>query len=111
MSAEITMTDAITALVAEKRAVGYKYAAEDRVLTRFAAFYRSEFPGLGTPDRLGRGMARGRAAARSHTGDPARQRVVELGHVSAVRSPVLRVLGCHRCRRSSSPARRSSRTG
>ena len=28
MSPDITLTDAITALVAEKRAVGYKYAAE-----------------------------------------------------------------------------------
>src|SRR6185437_8137924 len=34
MSPDITMTDAITALVAEKRAVGYKYAAEARVLDR-----------------------------------------------------------------------------
>lgn len=50
MSADITMTDAITALVAQKRAVGYKYAAEERVLARFAAFCRSEFPGLGAPD-------------------------------------------------------------
>jgi integrase/recombinase XerD len=51
MSADNTMTDAITALVAEKRAVGYQYAAEERVLARFAAFCRSEFPGLGVPDQ------------------------------------------------------------
>ena len=38
MSPEITTAGAITALVAEKRAVGYKYAAEERVLARFAAF-------------------------------------------------------------------------
>ncbi|MGI5182336.1 tyrosine-type recombinase/integrase [Dactylosporangium sp. CA-152071] len=49
MSADITMTDAITALVAQKRALGYKYAAEERVLARFAAFCRSEFPGLAAP--------------------------------------------------------------
>lgn len=46
---EIALTDAITALVTEKRAVGYKYAAEERVLARFAAFCRVEFPGLGAP--------------------------------------------------------------
>jgi integrase/recombinase XerD len=51
MSTGITMTDAITALVAEKRAVGYKYAAEQRVLARFAAFCRSQFPGLPAPDQ------------------------------------------------------------
>ena len=46
---EITLAEAITALVAEKRAVGYKYAAEERVLARFDAFCRGEFPGLHTP--------------------------------------------------------------
>jgi integrase len=51
MSTGITMTDAITALVTEKRAVGYKYAAEQRVLARFAAFCRSQFPGLAAPDQ------------------------------------------------------------
>lgn len=45
------MTDAITALVAQKRAVGYKYAAEERVLARFAMFCRSEFPELRAPDQ------------------------------------------------------------
>jgi integrase len=49
MSPDITLADAITALVAEKRAVGYKYAGEERVLARFAAFCRSQFPGLGAP--------------------------------------------------------------
>ena len=48
MTPDITLADAITALVAQKRAVGYKYAAEARVLARFEAFCRSEFPGLGT---------------------------------------------------------------
>lgn len=48
MSAAITLTDAIAALVSEKRAVGYKYLAEARVLARFEAFTRREFPGLDT---------------------------------------------------------------
>jgi integrase len=51
MSTDLTMTDAITALVAQKRAVGYQYATEARVLARFAAFCRSEFPALGAPDQ------------------------------------------------------------
>ena len=51
MSPEITTAGAITALVAEKRAVGYKYAAEERVLARFAAFCCAEFPGLDAPSR------------------------------------------------------------
>ena len=51
MSPAITMTGAITALVAEKRATGYKYDAEERVLARFAAFSASEFPGLEAPTR------------------------------------------------------------
>src|SRR6266536_3718935 len=45
------MTEAITALVTEKRATGYKYDAEERVLARFAAFCRAEFPGLEAPTR------------------------------------------------------------
>jgi len=48
VSARLTLSEAITALVAEKRAVGYKYDAEARVLARFEAFNRSEFPGLDT---------------------------------------------------------------
>ena len=48
MSAAITLADAIAALVGEKRAVGYKYDAEARVLARFEAFTRREFPGLDT---------------------------------------------------------------
>jgi site-specific recombinase XerD len=48
MTASITLSDAITALVAEKRAVGYKYRAEQQVLNRFEVFSRSEFPGLDT---------------------------------------------------------------
>ena len=48
MNAGITLSDAITALVAEKRAVGYKYHTEQQVLTRFEAFSRGQFPGLDT---------------------------------------------------------------
>ena len=44
MSAAVTLAEAIAALVAEKRAVGYKYDAEARVLARFEAFSRREFP-------------------------------------------------------------------
>ena len=48
MTCAITLADAIAALVAQKRVVGYKYDAEARVLARFEAFCRVEFPGLGT---------------------------------------------------------------
>ena len=48
MTADITLIDAITALVSEKRAVGYKYDAEQQVLARFEAFCRCEFPGEDT---------------------------------------------------------------
>ena len=48
MTAGITLTDAITALVAEKRPVGCKYHAEQQVLARFEAFSRGQFPGLDT---------------------------------------------------------------
>ena len=51
MSPGITMAGAITALVAQKRAVGYKYDAEEQVLARFAAFSASQFPGLDAPTR------------------------------------------------------------
>ena len=51
MSGGMSLASAITALAAEKRAVGYKYGAEERVLTRFEAFCRAEFPGLGTVTR------------------------------------------------------------
>jgi integrase/recombinase XerD len=51
MSADITLADAITALVEQQRAVGYQYAAEARVLARFETFCRGEFPGLQAPDQ------------------------------------------------------------
>ena len=49
MSPETTMEGAITGLVAEKRAVGYKYVAEEKVLSRFLAFCCTELPGLAAP--------------------------------------------------------------
>jgi len=51
VSAEIKLADAIAGLVAEKRAVGYKYVCEERALARFHAFCASEFPGLDTVTR------------------------------------------------------------
>jgi integrase/recombinase XerD len=48
MTSDITLVDAITALVAEKRAVGCKYSTEAKVLARFEVFCRGEFHGLGT---------------------------------------------------------------
>ena len=50
-SPRITLTEAITALVTEKRAVGFTYVAEERVLTRFAAFSYAEFGELDAPPR------------------------------------------------------------
>ena len=44
----MSLTAAITALAAEKRAVGYKYDTEQRILARFEAFCGQEFPGLDT---------------------------------------------------------------
>jgi integrase/recombinase XerD len=49
VSAGVTLSEAIAALVAEKRAVGYKYDAQARVLARFEAFSRREFPGVDAP--------------------------------------------------------------
>jgi integrase/recombinase XerD len=51
----MNLAGAITALAAGKRAVGYKYDAEERVLARFEAFCRAEFPGLGTVTRASAG--------------------------------------------------------
>jgi integrase/recombinase XerD len=45
------LAGAIKALAAEKRAVGYNYDAQERVLARFEAFCREEFPGLGAVTR------------------------------------------------------------
>jgi integrase/recombinase XerD len=51
MTAAITLAGAIVGLVAEKRAVGYKYVSEERALARFRAFCASEFAGLDTVSR------------------------------------------------------------
>lgn len=48
MRASLTLTDAVEAMVAQKRTVGYKYEAEEAILYRFVAFTRSHFPGLET---------------------------------------------------------------
>lgn len=59
----ITLAEAITALVAEKRAIGYKYDSEALVLARFEAFSRDEFPGLDslTQDSVQTWITAGRA--------------------------------------------------
>ena len=46
-----TMAEAITALIAEKHATGYKYNAEERVLTRFTTFCADRFPDQQAPTR------------------------------------------------------------
>jgi integrase len=51
VSAEIKLAVAISGLVAEKRALGYKYVCEERALARFDAFCASEFSGLDTVTR------------------------------------------------------------
>ena len=48
MNDGMSLAAAVSALVAEKRAAGYKYDAEERILTRFEAFFREQFPGLDT---------------------------------------------------------------
>jgi integrase len=51
VSAVITLAGAITGLVAEKRALGYKYVSEERALARFEVFCAGAFPGLETVTR------------------------------------------------------------
>lgn len=51
MSAEIELAGAIAGLVAEKRALGYKYVCEERALARFSAFCANKLPGLDTVTR------------------------------------------------------------
>ncbi|ASD85473.1 tyrosine-type recombinase/integrase [Salmonella enterica] len=48
MNAPLTLIDAVEAMVAQKRTVGYKYEAEEAILYRFVGFTRSQFPGLET---------------------------------------------------------------
>src|SRR5262249_60402378 len=72
------MAGAITALVAEKHAVGFNYDAEERVLARFAAFCRAEFPGLESPSQ---------AAVEAWIA-AARQRAVTPATVQSLAAPV-----------------------
>ena len=51
MSTAVLLADAISGLVLEKRALGYKYVSEERALARFQAFCASEFPGMDTVTR------------------------------------------------------------
>ena len=51
MNGAMSLASAVAALAAEKRAVGYKYDAEERVLARFETFCQEEWPGLGTVTR------------------------------------------------------------
>jgi integrase/recombinase XerD len=41
MSAPLTLIEAVEAMVAQKRTVGYKYEAEEAVLSRFVACWFS----------------------------------------------------------------------
>ena len=66
----LSLAAAISALAAEKRAVGYKYDAEERILARFEAFCREEFPGLGTVTKAS--AEAWIAAARGRGGRPGR---------------------------------------
>ena len=56
MNDSMSMAAAVTALAAEKRAVGFKYDAEERILTRFQAFCREDFPGLETVTKASAGI-------------------------------------------------------
>ena len=47
MSAEVTLASAIAGLVAEKRALGYKYVSEEQALARFEAFCAQRVPRSG----------------------------------------------------------------
>jgi hypothetical protein len=70
MSAGIKLAGAIAGLIAEKRALGYKYVCEERALARFDAFCASAFPGLDTGHAsVGRGVGRLRPAAGGEAGD------------------------------------------
>ena len=70
MTPQITLADAVTGLVCEKRALGYKYVSEERTLARYASFSASEFPGLQTVTRASVeawiAAARAREIGRAH---------------------------------------------
>ncbi len=51
MSAGTKLAAAIAGLIAEKRALGYKYVCEELALARFDAFCATAFPGLDTVTR------------------------------------------------------------
>jgi integrase len=51
VNGDLPLAAQVEALIAHKRAGGYKYEAEARVLARFAAFSRTEFGGPGTVTR------------------------------------------------------------
>lgn len=51
MSANLTLDDAIAGMIAQKRAVGYKYLSEEAILRRFLAFSHGRFPELNTITR------------------------------------------------------------
>jgi integrase/recombinase XerD len=78
MTPGMTLAEAIAALVAEKRAVGYKYRTEQEVLARFEVFSRSEFPGVETLTE---------ASVQAWTAS-ARQRDVQPATLQALAAPV-----------------------
>jgi integrase/recombinase XerD len=78
VSAEITLAGAITGLVTEKRALGYKYVCEERTLARFRAFCASAFPGL---DKVTRASVEAWIAC-------ARRRAVKPATVNSLIAPV-----------------------
>jgi len=78
MTAGIGLAEAITALVAQKRAVGYKYLCEERVLARFEEFCGTEFPALDTVTR----------AAVEAWVDSARRRGAKPATLQSLASPV-----------------------
>jgi hypothetical protein len=51
MGGRVSLAEAISGLVSEKRALGYKYVSEEPALARFEAFSASEFPGVDTVTR------------------------------------------------------------
>ena len=108
VSRVITLAGAIAGLVAEKRAVGYKYVSEERALARFHAFCASEFPGLETVTRASVqawiAAARGRAVkpATVHQSDRAGQRARPMAFAAAAWTRTCCQPGCLRSPRVTS---------
>ena len=70
MSAEITLASAITGLVTEKRALGYKYASEERALAPLRRVLRQRVSrSRDGHASVGRGVDRLRPAAGGEAGD------------------------------------------